>query len=153
MVPGQQVIKIVNEELIQLSANPLLKFSGPKPHVIMMVGLQGSGKTISTRARSQKCSLGSKGERVMLVAGDPYRPAAVTQLQQPFGERIDVPVEFDLIVASPELVGRAFEKAQKGRIRRHYRGYRWTVAVGRGVDERVKVYRGESPADRNATGS
>ncbi|MFN8387316.1 MAG: hypothetical protein U0X92_12965 [Anaerolineales bacterium] len=45
LVPGQQVIKIVNEELIQLSASPLLKFSGPKPHVIMMVGLQGSGKT------------------------------------------------------------------------------------------------------------
>jgi signal recognition particle subunit SRP54 len=49
----------------------------------------------------------------MLVAGDPYRPAAVTQLQQ-LGERVDVPVEYDLNVKPPELVKRAFEKAEKG---------------------------------------
>jgi signal recognition particle subunit SRP54 len=49
----------------------------------------------------------------MLVAGDPYRPAAVTQLQQ-LGERIDVPVEADLNAKPPELVARAFDKAEKG---------------------------------------
>lgn len=49
----------------------------------------------------------------MLVAGDPYRPAAVTQLQQ-LGERIDVPVEADLTIKPPELVKRAFDKAEKG---------------------------------------
>jgi signal recognition particle subunit SRP54 len=110
--PGQQVIKIVNEELIKTLGEPApLNLRGPKPHVIMMVGLQGSGKT--TGAGKLARLLRSKGERVMLVAGDPYRPAAVTQLQQ-LGERIDVPVESDLSVKPPELVRRSFDKAEKG---------------------------------------
>ncbi|MGE5373507.1 MAG: signal recognition particle protein [Bacteroidota bacterium] len=110
--PGQQVIKIVNEELIQTLGEPApLNLRGPRPHVIMMVGLQGSGKT--TGAGKLARLLRSKGERVMLVAGDPYRPAAVTQLQQ-LGERIDVPVEADLNIKPPELVKRAFDKAEKG---------------------------------------
>jgi signal recognition particle subunit SRP54 len=110
--PGQQVIKIVNEELIQTLGEPApLNLRGPRPHVIMMVGLQGSGKT--TGAGKLARLLRSKGERVMLVAGDPYRPAAVTQLQQ-LGERIDVPVEADLSVKPPELVRRSFDKAEKG---------------------------------------
>ena len=108
--PGQQVIKIVNEELIQTLGEPApLKFFGPKPHVIMMVGLQGAGKT--THAGKLAKMLRSKGERVMLVAGDPYRPAAVKQLQQ-LGERIDVPVESDLSLTPPELVKRAFDNAE-----------------------------------------
>ena len=110
--PGQQVIKIVNEELIKTLGEPApLNLRGPKPHVIMMVGLQGSGKT--TGAGKLARLLRSKGERVMLVAGDPYRPAAVTQLQQ-LGERIDIPVEVDLNIKPPELVRRAFDKAEKG---------------------------------------
>jgi signal recognition particle subunit SRP54 len=110
--PGQQVIKIVNEELINTLGEPApLNLRGPKPHVIMMVGLQGSGKT--TGAGKLARLLRSKGERVMLVAGDPYRPAAVTQLQQ-LGERIDVPVEADLTIKPPELVRRSFDKAEKG---------------------------------------
>jgi signal recognition particle subunit SRP54 len=110
--PGQQVIKIVNEELINTLGEPApLNLRGPKPHVIMMVGLQGSGKT--TGAGKLARLLRSKGERVMLVAGDPYRPAAVTQLQQ-LGERIDVPVETDLSIKPPELVRRSFDKAEKG---------------------------------------
>jgi signal recognition particle subunit SRP54 len=110
--PGQQVIKIVNEELIATLGEPSpLNLKGAKPHVVMMVGLQGSGKT--THSGKLAKMLRSKGERVMLVAGDPYRPAAVQQLQQ-LGERIDVPVEADLNVKPPELVKRAFEKAEKG---------------------------------------
>jgi signal recognition particle subunit SRP54 len=110
--PGQQVIKIVNEELIQTLGEPApLNFRGAKPHVVMLVGLQGSGKT--THAAKIAKILRSKGERVMLVAGDPYRPAAVTQLQQ-LGERIDVPVEADLNLKPPELAKRAFERAEKG---------------------------------------
>jgi signal recognition particle subunit SRP54 len=102
--PGQQVIKIVNDELIQTLGEPApLNLRGPKPHVILLVGLQGSGKT--TGAGKLARLLRSKGERVMLVAGDPYRPAAVTQLQ---------PVEADLNLKPPELVKRAFEKAEKG---------------------------------------
>jgi len=76
-----------------------------------MVGLQGSGKT--TGAGKLARLLRSKGERVMLVAGDPYRPAAVKQLQQ-LGERVDVPVEADLSLKPPELAKRAFDKAEKG---------------------------------------
>ena len=110
--PGQQVIKIVNEELIATLGEPApLNMTGPKPRVIMMVGLQGSGKTTASGKLAH--ILRSKGERVMLVAGDPYRPAAVQQLQQ-LGERIDVPVEADLNIKPPELAKRAFDKAEKG---------------------------------------
>jgi len=110
--PGQQVIKIVNEELIgTLGAPAPLNLSGPKPRVVMLVGLQGSGKT--TVAGKLARLLRSKGERVMLVAGDPYRPAAVQQLQQ-LGERLDVPVEVASGVKPPELAVRALDKAQKG---------------------------------------
>jgi signal recognition particle subunit SRP54 len=110
--PGQQVIKIVNDELIATLGEPVkLNLSGPKPRVIMLVGLQGSGKT--TTAGKLALFLRSKGERVMLVAGDPYRPAAVQQLQQ-LGEKIDLPVEADLNLKPPDLASRAFEKAEKG---------------------------------------
>jgi signal recognition particle subunit SRP54 len=110
--PGQQVIKIVNEELIATLGEPApLNLSGPKPRAIMLVGLQGSGKT--TTAGKVARLLRSKGERVMLVAGDPYRPAAVLQLQQ-LGEKLDIPVEVDLNLKPPDLVSRALDKAEKG---------------------------------------
>ncbi len=110
--PGQQVIKIVNDELIAMLGEPIqLNLSGPKPRVIMLVGLQGSGKT--TTAGKLARLLRSKGERVMLVAGDPYRPAAAQQLQQ-LGEKLDIPVEVDLKVSPPDLARRAFEKAERG---------------------------------------
>jgi signal recognition particle subunit SRP54 len=110
--PGQQVIKIVHEELIGTLGDPApLNLSGPKPRVILMVGLQGSGKTTHTGKLARL--LRSKGERVMLVAGDPYRPAAVQQLQQ-LGERVDVPVIADLKKKPPELAAFALDQAQKG---------------------------------------
>lgn len=110
--PGQQVIKIVHEELIGTLGEPApLNLSGPKPRVLMLVGLQGSGKT--THAGKLARQLRSKGERVLLVAGDPYRPAAVQQLQQ-LGERVDVPVVADLKLKPPELVAKAFDQAEKG---------------------------------------
>src|SRR5688572_9067875 len=110
--PGQQVIKIVNEELIATLGEPApLNLTGPKPRVVMMVGLQGAGKTTASGklARLMK----SKGERVLLVAGDPYRPAAVKQLQQ-LGERLDVEVEADTSLTPPQLAKQAVEKADKG---------------------------------------
>lgn len=110
--PGQQVIKIVHEELIGTLGDPApLNLSGPKPRVVMLVGLQGSGKT--THAGKLAKLLRSKGERVMLVAGDPYRPAAVQQLQQ-LGERVDAPVIADLKKKPPELAAYALDQAQKG---------------------------------------
>ncbi|MFN8381776.1 MAG: signal recognition particle protein [Anaerolineales bacterium] len=110
--PGQQVIKIVNEEIINMLGEPApLNLTGPKPRVIMMVGLQGAGKTTASGklARLMK----AKGERILLVAGDPYRPAAVKQLQQ-LGERLDVEVEADTSITPPQLAKRALDKAEKG---------------------------------------
>ena len=110
--PAQQVIKIVHEELIQTLGEPSrLNLSGAKPRVIMMVGLQGSGKT--TAAAKIAAQLRSQGERVELVAGDPYRPAAIKQLQT-LGERIGVPVFTQDGVKPPELAAKAFDLAQKG---------------------------------------
>jgi len=110
--PGQQVIKIVNEELIATLGDPApLNLTGPKPRVIMMVGLQGAGKT--TAAGKLARLMKSKGERILLVAGDPYRPAAVKQLQQ-LGERLDVEVEADTSITPPQLAKRALDKAEKG---------------------------------------
>ena len=110
--PGQQVIKIVNEELITTLGQPeRLNLSGPRPHIIMLVGLQGSGKT--TAAGKLARLFRSQGERIMLVAADPYRPAAVRQLET-LGERLDVPVYFEAGVAPPEVCYRASDKASKG---------------------------------------
>jgi signal recognition particle subunit SRP54 len=110
--PAQQVIKIVHEELIRALGDPVpLQLSGPRPHVIMLVGLQGSGKT--TTAAKLANWLRSRGERVMLVAADPYRPAAVQQLQQ-LGAQLNLPVESAEGVNPPELAQRAVDKATKG---------------------------------------
>jgi signal recognition particle subunit SRP54 len=110
--PGQQIIKIVNEELISTLGQPaLLNLSGEKPRMLMLVGLQGSGKT--TAAGKLANFLRARGERVMLVAGDPYRPAAVEQLRA-LGEQLDVPVFFEADIKPPDLAKHAFEKARNG---------------------------------------
>src|SRR5512141_2390006 len=110
--PGQQVIKIVNEELIATLGEPApLNLAGEKPRLILLVGLQGSGKT--TAAGKLARFLRSKGERVYLVAGDPYRPAAVQQLQT-LGQQLDVPVYFEAGVKPPALAKQAFQKARNG---------------------------------------
>ncbi len=110
--PGQQVVKIVNDELIAILGEPApLNLSGPRPRLILLVGLQGSGKTTVAGKLAQL--LRSRGERVMLVAGDPYRPAAIQQLQT-LGQRLDVPVHTENGVKPPELTVRAVEKAKNG---------------------------------------
>ncbi len=110
--PGQQVIKIVHEELIGTLGQPeRLNLAGPRPRVLMLVGLQGSGKT--TAAGKLARILRTQGERVMLVACDPYRPAAVRQLET-LGEKLDVPVFFEPNVPPPEVAFHAADKAQKG---------------------------------------
>jgi signal recognition particle subunit SRP54 len=110
--PAQQVVKIVNEELIATLGEPdRLNLSGPRPRTLMLVGLQGSGKT--TAAGKLARYLRSQGERVLLVAADPYRPAAVRQLET-LGERLDVPVFFEDKVPPPDLAYKALDKAQKG---------------------------------------
>ncbi len=110
--PAQQVIKIVNEELIAILGQPeALNLSGPKPHMIMLVGLQGSGKT--TTAGKLAKMLRGQGERVMLVAADPYRPAAVQQLQT-LGSSLGVEVFSQANLTPPDLAGAAYIKAQQG---------------------------------------
>jgi signal recognition particle subunit SRP54 len=110
--PAQQVIKIVNEELIAILGEPeRLSLSGARPRVIMLVGLQGSGKT--TAAGKLARLLSSQGERVMLVAADPYRPAAVQQLQT-LGEQLNIPVFSEEKVKPPDLVKRALDRGRKG---------------------------------------
>jgi signal recognition particle subunit SRP54 len=90
LTPAQQVVKIVNEELIALLGKPApLDLSGPTPNVIMLVGLQGSGKT--TTAAKLALRLRKSGQRPLLVAADIYRPAAIRQLEV-LGQQIDVPV-------------------------------------------------------------
>jgi len=110
--PAQQVIKIVHEELIATLGEPeRLNLTGPRPRVLMLVGLQGSGKT--TAASKLARLLRSQGERVLLVAADPYRPAAIKQLQT-MGDRVGVPVFTEEGVRPPELVAHAYDQAQKG---------------------------------------
>lgn len=90
LTPAQQVIKIVNEELIALLGKPApLNTSSAPPHVIMLVGLQGAGKT--TMAAKLALRLKKSGQRPMLVAADIYRPAAITQLEV-LGRQIDIAV-------------------------------------------------------------
>jgi len=110
--PAQQVVKIVHEELISTLGEPSrLNLAGPRPRLIMLVGLQGAGKT--TAAAKLARILRSQGERLMLVAADPYRPAAVRQLET-LGEKVGVPVFHEPGVKPPDLVAHAFDQAQKG---------------------------------------
>ena len=91
LLPAQQVVKIVNEELTRLMGGSQAKLTiAPKPPtVIMMVGLQGAGKT--THAGKLAGMYKKQGKRPLLVAGDIYRPAAIKQLQV-VGEKLDIPV-------------------------------------------------------------
>jgi len=91
LLPAQQVVKIVNEELTRLMGGSQSKLTiAPKPPtVIMMVGLQGAGKT--THAGKLAGMYKKQGKRPLLVAGDIYRPAAIKQLQV-VGEKLDIPV-------------------------------------------------------------
>jgi signal recognition particle subunit SRP54 len=91
LTPGQQVIKIVNDELTGLmgSRHEGLNLSGSDPAAVMLVGLQGSGKT--TTAGKLAVYLRNKGKKPFLVPADVYRPAAIDQLNK-LGAQLDVPV-------------------------------------------------------------
>jgi signal recognition particle subunit SRP54 len=91
LTPGQQVVKIVHEELTELmgSGDSRLAFAGRPPTVILLAGLQGSGKT--TAAAKLALLLRKEGKQPALVAADLQRPAAIDQLEQ-LGRQIQVPV-------------------------------------------------------------
>lgn len=109
--PGQQIIKIVNDELTQLlgGTQSKLTVADKPPTVIMLVGLQGAGKT--TTAGKLAGLLRKKGKKPLLVAGDVYRPAAIKQLQV-LGEQLSLPV-FALgdQVSPVEIARQAMDKA------------------------------------------
>lgn len=110
LTPGQQVVRIVQEELISTlgaEAVPLATASKP-PLVVLMVGLQGSGKT-TTAAKLAK-RLKSQGKNPLLVAADLQRPAAIDQLET-LGARIGVPVHSDRAGAPAKLVKSALRAA------------------------------------------
>ncbi len=91
--PAQQVLQIVNDELIEMlggaDSNNKLELGGAPPNVIMLVGLQGSGKT--TTAAKLANYLRKQGQRPVMVAADIYRPAAIHQLQT-LGKQLTIPV-------------------------------------------------------------
>jgi signal recognition particle subunit SRP54 len=91
LTPGQQVVKIVNEELTAVMGGAFqqLDFSGRPPWIIMLVGLQGSGKT--TTAGKLALYLKKQGRNPLLVPADVYRPAAIVQLTR-LAEQVGVPV-------------------------------------------------------------
>ncbi len=91
LLPAQQIVKIVNEELTRLmgGSQSKLTIASKPPTVIMMVGLQGAGKT--THAGKLAGLYKKQGKRPLLVAGDVYRPAAIKQLQV-VGEKLEIPV-------------------------------------------------------------
>ena len=90
LTPGQQVIKIVNDELKNLMGKEQVKIDySKKPTVILMCGLQGAGKTTTAGKLANKMK--QEGKRPLLVACDVYRPAAIKQLQV-VGKSVDVPV-------------------------------------------------------------
>ena len=99
LLPAQQIIKIVHEELVNLmgETNTKLQISSRPPTVVMMVGLQGSGKT--THSAKLAGMYKKQGKRPLLVACDVYRPTAIDQLKV-VGSQIDVPV-FDMGLGNP----------------------------------------------------
>lgn len=104
LTPGQQVIKIVNEELIKLmgEANSKINFPNKPPCIIMMCGLQGSGKT--THAAKLAKHFKGQGHRPLLVACDVYRPAAIEQLKV-VGGKADVSV-FEMGQIDPRKIAK-----------------------------------------------
>ncbi len=104
LTPGQMVVKVVNEELTALMGGEHVRLntSSKLPTVLLMCGLQGSGKT--THCAKLALMLKNKGHRPLLMAGDIYRPAAIDQLKI-LGEKIGVPV-FEKGTQKPEITAK-----------------------------------------------
>ncbi|MDO4863998.1 MAG: signal recognition particle protein [Ruminococcus sp.] len=111
LTPAQQVIKIVNEELVSLmgDSNARINFASKPPTVIMMCGLQGSGKT--THAAKLAKMLKKEGHRPLLAACDIYRPAAINQFQI-VGQKADVKV-FEMGQTDPVIIAQEALKHAK----------------------------------------
>jgi signal recognition particle subunit SRP54 len=112
LTPAQTVIKIVHDQLVELlgTTPPRLTVASKPPTVVLLVGLQGSGKT--TTAAKLSTQIMKMGHKPLMVAADPYRPAAVTQLQT-LGKQIDVPVFHEPGKKPPELAQAAVKYAEQ----------------------------------------
>ena len=113
LLPAQQIVKIVNEELIKLMGSEAskLEISSKPPTVVMMVGLQGAGKTTHTGKIANMFK--HKGKNPLLVACDVYRPAAVDQLKI-VGESVGIPVfSMGTKISPVEIAKAAIEHAKK----------------------------------------
>ena len=113
LLPAQQIVKIVNEELIKLmgSETPKINISPKPPTIIMMVGLQGAGKTTHTGKIANLYK--QKGKSPLLVACDVYRPAAVDQLKI-VGESVNIPVfSLGTKISPVEIAKAGIEHAKK----------------------------------------
>ncbi|MEG0283949.1 MAG: signal recognition particle protein [Erysipelotrichales bacterium] len=111
--PGQMVVKIVNDELVHLFGDSLeeIKFKTNGPTILMMVGLQGAGKT-TTSGKLANLLREKYSKKPMLIAADVYRPAAIDQLKT-VGEQLDVPV-FEMGQIDPrEIVSKGLEYAKE----------------------------------------
>ena len=114
LTPGQQVIKIVKDELTELMGGEqsLIKFATKPPTVIMMVGLQGAGKTTTT-GKLANVLRKKYNRKPLLVAADVYRPAAVQQLQT-LGKQLSLPVfSLGTDISPVEIVRQALEQAKE----------------------------------------
>ncbi|MBD3169155.1 MAG: signal recognition particle protein, partial [candidate division Zixibacteria bacterium] len=111
ITPGQQVIKFVQDELIELLGKEVeeINTASPPPTIIMLCGLQGSGKT--TMASKLALHFRKDGKKPMLVAADIYRPAAVEQLKT-LGKSLDIEV-FHIDAKPPEICKKAVTHADK----------------------------------------
>ena len=112
LTPAQMIVKIVNEELTALMGgeNTKLTISPKPPTVVMLVGLNGAGKT--TNGAKLAGFMKKQGKRPLLVACDTFRPAAITQLEV-VGQQVDVPV-FQMGQIEPVDIARAgIEHAKK----------------------------------------
>jgi len=113
VTPGQLIIKIIYDELVKLmgTTNAEITFSPMPPTVIMVAGLQGSGKT--TFCAKLALHLKNRGRFPMLVAADIYRPAAIDQLEM-LGKQIGVPVVTERSRGVVEIAEQSIDQARKG---------------------------------------
>ena len=131
--PGQLMVKIVHEELTKLMGSEAVEINVKgQPAIVLIAGLQGSGKTTFS-AKLANYLKTKKGKNVMLVAGDVYRPAAISQLQT-LGEQVQVPVYTEMGNQNPvEIAKHALNEAKS-------RGYNVVIVDTAGrlaVDEEM----------------
>jgi signal recognition particle subunit SRP54 len=112
LTPAQQVIKIIDEELTAIlgSTKEGINFAGRPPSMIMLVGLQGSGKTTATAKLAHH--LRDQGRHPIMIAADIYRPAAIDQLEK-LGEQMGIEVYSDRSASPEKIVGAGLKKAEK----------------------------------------